>query len=447
MTLAAVFTVTKLTDTADGACDTDCSLREAIIAANASPDARHTVLLGPGTHVLTIPAVTTDDPAAGDFNITTSMTIEGAGRDATIVDGGDADRLFSAAPLFGAPGIDVRFKHLTIRRGRATYGTSNGNNRNGGGILARGDTRLTIFDCILENNTALEDGGGISAEGRILRLLDSVVRDNAAGNRAGGVANFFAYGEHNLIRRGTIRGNAGVSGGCGILNAGLMTIEDSLIADNSCSAIQGTGGGLATANTLTTIRNTTIRGNAAARGGGVHTVGFSLAFTNVTIADNTTTEIGDGILFPVSAATTFANVLFAGNGCATSSPGIPLAVTSLGGNVETGDTCGLVHATDRTHVPDAMLGPLADNGGPTDTHALLPGSPAINAGVSATCTAWDQRALARVDGACDAGAFELGAASTLNACGGAELADIFDDLSFGTVGCVVVGLRAEAKLS
>lgn len=444
--LGGVFTVTKTGDTADGVCDADCSLREAIIAANASADARNRILLGPGTHVLTIPFVAIDDPTAGDFNITASMTIEGAGRDVTIVDGEDRDRLFSAAPLFGQPGIDVRFKHLTIRRGRAFYGTSNGSNRSGGGILARGDTRLTVFDCVVESSTAIEDGGGIGAEGRILRLLDSVVRDNSSGNVGGGVANFLGYGEHNLIRRSEIRGNRAVYRGCGILNAGWMTIEDSLIADNSCTAFFPEGGGIATANTLTTIRNTTISGNQAYTGGGVFTVGHSFEFTNVTIADNVATGFGDGIYFPVSAPTTFANTLFARNGCATPGPGVPLAVTSLGGNLETGDTCGLAHATDQVDVADAMVDPLADNGGATETHALLAGSPAIDGGVDALCIGWDQRTLERTDDACDAGAFEAGAASERSACGAAELADIFDDLSFGTVGCVVVGLRGRARL-
>jgi hypothetical protein len=89
------------------------------------------------------------------------------------------------------------------------------------------------------------------------------------------------------------------------------------------------------------------------------------------------------------------------------------AIQSLGNNIETGDSCSLTGPNDRPNTAP-RLGPLQNNGGPTDTHALLPGSPAIDAGASAACPATDQRGVARpLDGngdgttACDVGAFEL----------------------------------------
>ena len=88
-------------------------------------------------------------------------------------------------------------------------------------------------------------------------------------------------------------------------------------------------------------------------------------------------------------------------------------LTSLGHNVVTDATCGIPapDASDRI-VADALLGPLADNGGPTLTHALQPGSPALDTADPARCPAVDQRGMARSQGsACDAGAYEAAAAA------------------------------------
>jgi len=90
---AANFTVTKTADTADGICDADCSLREAIIAANAGPGA-DIITLPAGTYTLTIAGANEDDAATGDLDIKGDLMINGATGATTIIDGGAIDRVF-----------------------------------------------------------------------------------------------------------------------------------------------------------------------------------------------------------------------------------------------------------------------------------------------------------------------------------------------------------------
>src|SRR5262245_5014704 len=119
--LAATFTVTKAADTNDGACNADCSLREAIIAANATagPDV---ITLPADTYTLTRSGV--DNSAVnGDLDVTDALTINGAGQGSTIVQAGSSsstalDRIFSFNPLGLATGFAVSLNNLTIRNGK-----------------------------------------------------------------------------------------------------------------------------------------------------------------------------------------------------------------------------------------------------------------------------------------------------------------------------------------
>jgi hypothetical protein len=144
-------------------------------------------------------------------------------------------------------------------------------------------------------------------------------------------------------------------------------------------------------------------------GGGIYADNDSIAFiSNSTIADNTATFRAAAFAND-SARPTFANTLFVGDCAILSNPPI-----SLGGNIESpGNSCQLPDS-DRYDVPDPGIGPLQSNGGPTWTHALLPGSLAIDTAVDGECPATDQRGLDRPfdgdeDGVaiCDVGAYEL----------------------------------------
>ena len=161
------------------------------------------------------------------------------------------------------------------------------------------------------------------------------------------------------------------------------------------------------------IVNSTLSGNTATGwyGGALFVTDGVVNLTNVTVAENvspvdTPADIFVGTFGETSATLTLVNSIVVGTqtNCffAPWGSGV-VTLTADHNNAFTDATC-FAGASDQV-VADAGLGPLADNGGPTLTHALLAGSPAIDAGDNAVCPATDQRGVAR-DAACDAGSFE-----------------------------------------
>jgi len=151
---AAAFTVTKTADTADGTCDSDCSLREAIIAANAAAGA-DTITLPAGTYTLSIAGTDEDAAATGDLDVTDDLTITGAGAASTIVEACDS----SGGPCSGIDRVfeiwsaTVEISGVTIRNGDA--GTDAG-----GGISNFGE--LVLNESTVTANTSTTNcGGGI----------------------------------------------------------------------------------------------------------------------------------------------------------------------------------------------------------------------------------------------------------------------------------------------
>jgi CSLREA domain-containing protein len=196
----------------------------------------------------------------------------------------------------------------------------------------------------------------------------------------------------------TVSGNHAQAGG-GIASNGLLSVLGSTISGNVATTGAGSiGGGIVVAAGTTTLRNTTVSGNRAtdvdgtsSEGGGILVAQGILDTQNVTIAGNSANS-GGGI-FVVQGSVTLASTLLAGNtpgSCGGASPGGDHSLSS--------DACGTFA------VANPLLGPLANNGGPTNTHALLAGSPAIDGG--ANCPSTDQRGVAR-HGPCDIGAYEF----------------------------------------
>ena len=142
--LADTFQVTKTLDTRDGKCDADCSLREAIIAANQHPGP-DTVMVPAGKYLLQ-QVGQEDQAAAGDLDILDDLTLIGAGAESTLIDGNQIDRVFE----IHSPAV-VRLSGLTIQ---------NGSNGSGGGIYNQTGGTLTLENCTLSGNSASTDGHG-----------------------------------------------------------------------------------------------------------------------------------------------------------------------------------------------------------------------------------------------------------------------------------------------
>jgi parallel beta-helix repeat protein len=236
---------------------------------------------------------------------------------------------------------------------------------------------------------------GINAYNANLFIIGTLIADNMGGGlrQNGGTLNF-SYS--------TVSGNdvsEGFGGGIGAIALTSADISQSTISGNRAS---GNGGGLYLQAHSGAVRNVTISGNYGSLGGGMLAAGDSTTLNNVTIAQNT--GVSSGGLFG-DERLTIRNSILAGNtpyNCAGPEPFV-----SGGDNLDDGSTCGLAGPGDLSGA-SAVLGPLADNGGGSLTHALLAGSPAIDAGNDATCLPLDQRNVVRPQGAhCDIGAFEL----------------------------------------
>ncbi|HEX5035757.1 MAG TPA: CSLREA domain-containing protein, partial [bacterium] len=185
---AATFTVTKTADTADGACDADCSLREAVIAANAAPGG-DSINLPFGTFLLTRAGDGEDLSLTGDLDVTDDLSITGSGvAGATVIDvDGAGDRLLHV--LSGG----VTLSSLVLKNGRVL-------DADGGAVLKTGPGNLTVSYCQVRNSIA-QRGGGIALTNGNLILLDSTVADNIANGSGGGV---FQEGESLLIGNTTV---------------------------------------------------------------------------------------------------------------------------------------------------------------------------------------------------------------------------------------------------
>jgi CSLREA domain-containing protein len=340
-----VFVVTTTEDHNDGFCNVDCSLREAIIAANRT-ESVDGIFLPSGTYTLTLEGFGEDFAATGDLDVRSGLIIIGDGPETTIIDGGgmtdSPDRVLDIDPdWFG--GYEVDLWGMTITGGDAP-GTAGGGIRNG-------FAGVTLQRCAISGNSAIT-GGGIHNQGASVTLQRCAISGNSADQHGGGIYN--EAGALN-VESSTISGNSAYQDGGGIYNVfGALSVESSTISENSSMW----GGGIRTGSGDTWLKNTIVANNPS--GGNC---------------------FGGGVV-------------------------------SEGHNLDSDNTCGLTATGDLPNT-DPRLGPLQDNGGPTLTHALLFGSPAIDSGDNSACGASDQRGFTRpMDGdgdgtaTCDIGAFE-----------------------------------------
>jgi hypothetical protein len=235
-------------------------------------------------------------------------------------------------------------------------------------------------------------------------MSNCIVTHNTAQRHYGISFGGGIYNIGTLTINNTVVSANSASGGAGIYSRGKVTINRSTLSGNSGALGAGVfsqfGGPL-------TITNSTITGNAGEMGGGI--AGGTTVISDSTISGNSA-DNGGGI---ANAVVTFQNSIVANNkggNCYNST------LTSKGYNLSGDNTCNFNNAGDLNNT-DPKLGPLQNNGGPTQTMALLPGSPAIDAGNPLGCTdskgnllKTDQRGMPRPDkedtGGCDMGAYE-----------------------------------------
>jgi len=269
----------------------------------------------------------------------------------------------------------------------------------------------TFNNSSLFNNMSIFDAGGImNLDAATLILNYSTLSNNVANNvewdwslGGGGIYNFEST---VILNHSTLANNSAFQGGGIASYDGTLTIENSTLSGNVASR----GGSIYTYDGELTIESSTLSGNlATSRGGGIYIdKSHNSSLNHTTIADNVA-DIGNSIyVYDGIGSFTIKNSILAHSQAGSSNcHGAAGLFVSLGFNISSDAGCNfLTEATDLTGI-DPLLGSLQDNGGPTLTHALLPGSPAIDSGDNDSCPAVDQRGVARPQGAgCDRGAVE-----------------------------------------
>ena len=406
------------------------SLYQAVQDANANP--------GPDT-ITFDPALAGTVALTATLRISDSVTIQGPGPGLLSVSGGNVRRVFYLYSPSHVP-FTTTISGLTIRDG------NNHTKFGGGGLFDNGAT-LTLDNVAVISNTASGSrGGGVAFEGDIsnpagLTIRNSVITGNYGG-RGGGVS-VYKSGGNVLIQNTQFLTNTATFNAAGLFlykTYASTIVEDSTIADNKVTDSAAYGGGIELykgSSAAHIVRRTTISGNTALRGGGVDIYKFyanPLVLENTTISGNHATNNGGGVRLTKSQNVTIHNSTIVSNTADVSAGGVnmvnsslPIANTIIAGNlapinrdisgtfqlsydlVQVTGTATITVNTGNVFGLDPLLGPLADNGGPTQTHLPAHNSPAVNAGDPAFAPppTTDQRGRPRLNGRLDIGAVEV----------------------------------------
>ncbi len=425
--LAATITVTS---TSGGTGGPDCTLRDAITAANTDA-AVGGCAAGSGADVIELPAGATitlteaDNAGLQGANglplITSEITLNGNGatieRDAGLAC--NLDETTDAGEFriaFVDNGADLTLNDVTLRNGCAD-GDPLGFAGDGGAVLVWTSASLSIDNGTISGNRASGMGGGLAASGAdAVTLTQTAVTGNSAAGFSGGGGIRFA-GVTLTVEDSVISGNQ-VTGGIGgglTLDAGLGTLLRTALAGNSASShaggaynfdrlriVQstisgnttgGSGGGVLSTNIATEllVLNSTISGNSASTGGGIWNasamqIGYS------TLTENAASSDAGGLNININAqgqTLEILNSIVAGNSAGGDCGGAVNLLTVLGENLDGDGSCTGFSVQNA----DPMLAPLGNYGGPTLTHALYDGSPAIDLVPAGSCEDFDEATL------------------------------------------------------
>ncbi|MCB0017993.1 MAG: CSLREA domain-containing protein, partial [Anaerolineales bacterium] len=481
---AVATTITVNTDADELNSNNNCSLREAIVAANTDT-AVDNCPAGSGADTITFADNYTITLTSALPDITTDLTIDGEGAANTIVQASTCNPVTLPGGCTPADWRVFTFtagastlKDLTVRYGNCdSDATCSGlDDSDGGNIYAsNGSTSLTLDavnvqsgfgnvygggiaayggDLTIQNNSLIGgsgagnqsgngEGGGIhfDSDGRLL-INHSEISYNQSTSRGGGVNAYYCGDQLHLeastisnnftdgsdggglwtdctttINDSTISGNTAEEhngGGVYINSDGVVTITNSTFADNQAATNMSTGtvgGAIYNNGTLTVVNSTLYNNFAHDAGGGIYNeTGTTATLVNNTFAENSAFDAGDTI-FNKGTLHISNNIMAGGEpgkNCDSADGSIATDINNL---IENNLNCGTPIST-----ADPNLGLLQDNGGATETMALLTPSPAINAGDDTVCADaatvnnLDQRGVPRPFGThCDVGAFEFSA--------------------------------------
>ena len=426
-----------------------CSLRQAINVANGDASPPHTIHVPSGTYTIS---------ASGALpTIVKSISITGAGDANTTIDGDSTYQIFlvnnSTATLTvndmsvtnglstGTGGcVDILLGNLaindstfsgcsslngggaifnnsttnTINITGTTFTSNNVTGPNGGGAIKTA-TPVSVTDSTFTTNTSNSEGGAIYIVDNTLDITNCTFTSNTTGNKGG--AAFISTAKAMTVTNSTIETNHAYSG-AGLFSYGSIKVENSLLYANTTTSTPNSGGAIYSAGIE--IYNSTLSENSGTGGGGgVYNTASPCIVKNSTFYKNIGKAWTGTSLHSTVAGCTVSNSVFL-------LPEFPVPTgiyncynfTNGVNNIEKDDNpnnyCG--STTGRIYDTDANLQALADNDGPTKTHAILDTSPAYDTGDWTTCTdadvnTLDQRGKTRAkqgsETACDRGAYEL----------------------------------------
>ena len=371
--LPANLVVTTAADTPATSYDpTNLSLRTALTLANIAPGAT-TISFDPKLDGDTL------NLTLGELPITDSVTIQGPGSANLKINAGGLSRIFDINDNT-TTNINVEIDGLTL---------TGGGNVNFGGAIDSWEN-LSLSDVVVTGNSALQGGGGIFVNSAgVMTIQSSTISGNSsASGKGGGLYATTNGGAVTKIIGSTISGNTANMGGgmyAPTWQLGQLTVQNSTISGNSATLM---GGGI-WANTsyggTTTIQNSTITGNTAdtgssgtGKGGGLYVAGGTPSIASTIIAGNADKS---GVAPDIFGTVAASNSLI-GNNTGSGLTEAPVGTPDTNGNLIGGPINGVINP---------QLGPLANNGGLTQTCALLVGSPAIDMGSNPANLVYDQR--------------------------------------------------------